>query len=194
LAIELPEPYFGATPCEYWSTALEPESYMDREPFLAPAGTVLLSKGKKVTSSAEKTIDGSLEQITDGDKSHMKNSLVTLKEGLQWVQLDLEQSAPIYAIVVWHFSEGKQVYFDVIVQLSDDPEFKNGVTTVYNNDFDNSAQFGVGHEKEYIEKYEGRLMPVDGVKARYVRLYSQGSTNHEMNHYVEVDVFGKPST
>ena len=31
----------------------------------------------------------------------------------------------------------------------------------------------------------------EGVKGRYVRLYSKGNTANEMNHYTEVEVFGK---
>jgi hypothetical protein len=30
-----------------------------------------------------------------------------------------------------------------------------------------------------------------GTKGRYVRLYSNGSTANEMNHYIEVEVYGK---
>jgi len=29
------------------------------------------------------------------------------------------------------------------------------------------------------------------VKGRYVRLYSNGNTTNKMNHYIEVEVFGK---
>ena len=31
-----------------------------------------------------------------------------------------------------------------------------------------------------------------GVEARYVRLFSNGSDKAETNHYVEVEVYGKP--
>jgi len=34
---------------------------------------------------------------------------------------------------------------------------------------------------------------VAGVKGRYVRLYSQGNTSNDMNHYIEVEVFGSPA-
>ena len=35
-------------------------------------------------------------------------------------------------------------------------------------------------------------MMVDGVKGRYVRLYSNGSTSLEVNNYTEVMVYGQP--
>jgi len=82
------------------------------------------------------------------------------------------------------------VYRDVIVQVSDDPDFITNVKTIFNNDHDNSAGLGIGKEKEYIEVNEGRLINPRGVKARYVRLYSRGNTSNDMNHYVEVEVYG----
>jgi hypothetical protein len=193
IEIELPEQFFGGTPLDYWSPNLEPESFKDREPYLAPAGTEVLSKGKPVTASDKNPLVGSLDLLTDGDKSYAKSALIELGKGVQWMQVDLEQAADIYAIVLWHFHEGKRVYFDIVVQVSDDPEFKEGVTTVYNNDHDNSAGLGVGKDKEYVESYQGRLIPVEGVKARYVRAYSQGNTANDVNHYVELEVFGKPA-
>jgi hypothetical protein len=79
----------------------------------------------------------------------------------------------------------------VIVQVSDDPEFKTGVTTVFNNDQDNSAKLGIGKDRAYIETNFGKLIDAKGVKGRYVRVYSNGNTANDLNHYIEVEVFGK---
>ncbi|MCA9245144.1 MAG: hypothetical protein KDA32_14390, partial [Phycisphaerales bacterium] len=67
------------------------------------------------------------------------------------------------------------------------------VTTVYNNDHDNSSGMGVGTDKEYWETFEGRLIDGKGAKGRYVRLYSNGSTEDDQNHYTEVEVFATPA-
>jgi hypothetical protein len=32
---------------------------------------------------------------------------------------------------------------------------------------------------------------VKGVQGRYVRLYSRGNTANDLNHYVEVEIYGK---
>jgi hypothetical protein len=69
---------------------------------------------------------------------------------------------------------------------------------VYNNDFDNSSGLGLGKRLEYIDDYRGKLIDArtakgEPVKGRYVRLYSKGNTSNDMNHYVEVEVFGKPA-
>ena len=192
LKLELPEPFFGGTPIDYWSENLEKEDFKDRPAFMAPKGTVLVSKGKTVTSSEKNPALGELKMVTDGDKNYAKNSLVELGPGTQWVQVDLEAAHEIYAVLFWHFHEGKRVYFDIIVQASYDPEFKTGVTTLYNNDIDNSSGLGVGEDKEYIENNKGRLLDTKGAKARYVRFYSNGSTADENNHYVEIEVWGRP--
>ena len=85
------------------------------------------------------------------------------------------------------------VFHDVVVQVSNDPDFIEGVTTLFNNDQDNSAGLGIGKDREYFETSEGKLIDAKGVKARYVRLYSRGSTyNDPLNRYTEVEVFGLP--
>ena len=190
IKIELPEAFFGGTPIDYWGPNLEPEDYKDRAPFMAPKGTAVISKGKPVKASADPTV-GELKQLTDGDKDYAKTSLIELPEGLQWVQIDLEKTSEIYAVLVWHFHEGKRVYFDLVAQVSDDPEFKKDVTTIYNNDFDNSAGLGVGEDKEYIESNKGRLIDAKGAKGRYARVYGKGSTANDFNHFIEVEVWGK---
>jgi hypothetical protein len=159
--------------------------------FLVPEGTTLLSKGKKVTSSDDAPIIGELTLVTDGDKEAGEGYFVELLDGTQWVQIDLEKSAALSAIWVWHFHSQKRAYNDVIIQVSDDAEFKTGVTTVYNNDYDDSSKLGKGTDNPYVESRFGLLADAKGAKGRYVRLYSKGNTSNEMNHYIEVEVFGK---
>ncbi len=159
--------------------------------FLVPEGTELLSKGKKVTSSDSDPIIGSLALVTDGDKDAGEGYFVELLDGPQWVQIDLEKSAAVSAIWLWHFHSQKRAYHDVIIQVSDDAEFKTGVTTVFNNDYDDSSKMGKGADRPYVETRFGLLADAKGAKGRYVRLHSNGNTSNEMNHYIEVEVFGK---
>ena len=192
IEIDLPEPFFGGTPLDYWSPNLEEYDYRDRPPFMAPEGTSNVALEKPVTSSVP-PLHGELSQITNGDKHYARTSMVELPAGVQWVQVDLEEEQNIYAILVWHFHEGNRVYFDIVVQVSNDPEFNEDVVTVYNNDHDNSSGLGVGEDKEYIECYRGRLIDAEGVSGRYVRLYSNGNTADDFNHYIEVEVYGLPA-
>lgn len=160
--------------------------------FFVPENTVLLSKDKPVTGSDDAPIIGSLDLITDGDKDAGEGYFVELLDGLQWVQIDLEKSASIHAVWLWHFHSQRRAYHDVVVQISDDPQFEAGVTTVYNNDYDQSARLGKATDNPYVETRFGMIVDGRGVKGRYVRLYSNGNTSNEMNHYIEVEVFGIP--
>lgn len=157
-----------------------------------PEGTVLLSKGKKVTSSDDYPIIGDISYVTDGDKDGGEGYYVELSNGLQWVQIDLEQTAKIEAIWIWHYHSQLRAYNDVIVQVSDDPKFETGVTTLFNNDYDNSSDLGKGTDSPYVESRFGKLINGRGTKGRYVRLYSNGNTSNDMNHYTEVEVYGIP--
>jgi hypothetical protein len=50
---------------------------------------------------------------------------------------------------------------------------------------------GIGKDYAYVEINEGRLIDAKASKGRYVRLWSNGNTTNRMNHYIEVEVFGK---
>jgi hypothetical protein len=194
LKTELPKPLFVGTPVPVKLSNLEPPRQGKRPDFLVPAGTTNLALGKKVTSSDKEPVMGTIDLVTDGDKAGDEGSWVELAPGKQWVQIDLEKSANIYAILVWHYHSQARVYLDVVVQVSDDPEFAKDVTTVFNADAQNELGLGAGKDLAYIESYEGKLIDAKGVKGRYVRLYSKGNTTNKLNHYIEVEVFGKPAT
>ena len=166
---------------------LEPKTKAVHADLLVPAGTVNLAKGKKVTASDSDPVMGSIDLITDGDKEGDEGSWVELGPGRQWVQIDLEKEAVLSAVVLWHFHSTERVYLDVVVQVSSDPTFQKDVTTL----FDDTV--GTGKDLAYIESYKGKWVEAKGAKGRYVRLYSKGNTTNKMNHYIEVEVFGRPA-
>jgi len=131
--------------------------------------------------------------VTDGDKEAADGSYVELGPSVQQITIDLEAMYEIYAILVWHYHKQPQVYFDVVVQVADDADFITNVKTLFNNDIDNSAGLGIGKNMHYTETNEGKLIDAKGVKARYVRLYSNGNRANDLNHYIEVEVYGKPA-
>jgi F5/8 type C domain len=193
LKTKLPAPLFVGTPVPLNVTNLEPPMRGKRPDFYVPVGTRNLALNKKVTSSDNNPDVGSLDMIVDGDKDGNEGSWVELGPGKQWVQIDLAQRANIYAVIVWHFHSQPRVYRDVAVQVSDDPSFRSGVTTIFNSDFHNELGLGAGKDLNYIETYQGKLINANGVKGRYVRLYSNGNTANKLNHYIEVEVWGKPA-
>ncbi|MEN9637003.1 MAG: hypothetical protein RL077_5407 [Verrucomicrobiota bacterium] len=189
LKVEMPKPLFAGTPRPISLANLEPAG-AKRADIMVPAGTTVLSKGKTVTSSDALPVIGELSFLTDGDKTGIDGAYVELGPGVQWVQVDLGAAAKIAAVAVWHFHSQARVYHDVVIQISNDKDFKSGVTTLFNNDDDNSSKFGKGKDLAYVETNNGRVIDAKGTAGRYVRLSSNGNTSDELNHYCEVEVFG----
>lgn len=197
LTPEYPKPMFIGTPVPTGDIPNlekpDPEAVKARLTLKVPKGTENVAKGKMVTSSDPLPIIGTLDLVTDGDADGSDGCYVELAPGHQWVQIDLGAEYDIWKILLWHFHKQTSIYFDVNVQLSSDAEFKTGVTTLYNNDHDDSSKLGKGEDPAYVETNHGRLVDGKGTKARYVRLYSNGNTANEMNHYIEVGVYGTPA-
>ncbi|OQB82501.1 MAG: hypothetical protein BWX88_03901 [Planctomycetes bacterium ADurb.Bin126] len=192
-AYELPKPQFIGTRKDIRERFLRPPRV---GPLLRPAMPLAcrnLAAGKTVTSSDSEPFIGELKLVTDGDKEAMDGSFVELGPGKQWVQIDLGQPAAIHVIHFWHFHADGRVYRDVVVQVADDADFIENVRTLFNNDYDNSSGLGIGKDLQYVDNHEGEIVRAGGLKARYVRLYSNGNTADDRNHYIEVEVWGLPS-
>jgi uncharacterized protein YjdB len=161
--------------------------YSEVEIYTAAPSTVAtgnLVAGKSLTTSTTFT---NLAKANDGIKT--TENYADASTGLQWLQADLGASYDVSYIKLYHYFSGSRKYHDVIVQLSDDPEFKTGVTTVYNNDKDNSAKLGTGAYNEYTENGLGLEITIASKKARYIRCYSNGNTVNTYNHYVELEAY-----
>ena len=202
LAISLPKPMFKCTPYPIHARGipnLEDRSKRRRPrgPFLVPPGTTNIALGKPITSSDLVPIIGELEQIVDGQKQGTDGYFVELWSKCSrngellpaWVQIDLQCDASVYAILIWR-RQWANVYHDVVVRISHDPDFIDAVT-IFNNDHDNTCGFGIGRDKAYVESYQGKLIDCKGFTGRYVRLYSRGSLRDEGNYYTEVEVHGR---
>jgi hypothetical protein len=192
LRLKLPKPMFIGTPTNIKSANLEVITGRPRGPFYVPVGTRLLSLDRPVRSSDMRPVIGDVDMVTDGDKQGGDGYFVELGPGRQWVQVDLGRTCALHAILAWHYHSQARVYRDVIVRVSDDKDFTRGGTQVFNNDHDNSSGLGAGKDKEYVEVAEGRLFDPKGARGRYVRLHSNGNTTNDLNHYVEVEVYGTP--
>lgn len=196
LPLVLPAPAFRGTPVPLTEPNVAKPRGKPREPFPAPVGTVNLALGKAVSSSDPSPTSGELDLVTDGDKEATDFGCLELHPGSEWVQVDLGKTATIWAVVVWHNHAQARVYRDVVIQVSDDPDFLDEFT-VFNNDYDNSSGLGTANDrgeldKGYVETSEGGLIDCAGAEGRYVRLYSRGNTIDGENHYTEVEVYGIP--
>ena len=194
LDITLPGAAFKGTPQNIQTNSYtEPYSDAPPVPTMVPEGVKNLAPGAKLGTSSNNLSAEKLSKIVDGDKEAAEPSIVLLRKGTQYVQMDLGSPAEIFAIVIWHAHAVAKVYHDVIVQVSDDPEFKKDVNTVFNNDQDNSSSLGAGTDREYFETRYGKRIDAKGVKARYIRFYSKGSTESALNEYTEIEVYGRPA-
>jgi hypothetical protein len=196
LILDLPKAAFIGTPPNDLKTNSYTEPYdpdKKRPPMLIPRGLKNLAPGSKLTCSATNVNAETLAKLTDGDKEAYDESTILLRRGIQYVQMDLGSSHALFAIVIWHAHNIPKAYHDVVVQVADDPEFKQSVRTLFNNDQDNTAGLGVGTDREYFESREGKLIAAKGVTARCIRFYSNGSTQSGLNEYTELEVYGRPA-
>ena len=194
LMLKLPAPAFKGTPKDVQvGPNVEPVSDKPRPPMMVPAGLKNIAPASKLTCSDKNVPADSLAKLTDGDKDASDQSIIFLRKGTQWVQMDFGSPQEIYAVVIWHAHNSAKVYHDVIVQVADDPDFIENVRTIFNNDSDNTSGLGVGTDREYFETYEGKLINAKGAKARYMRFYSKGSTESALNEYTELEVYGRPA-
>jgi hypothetical protein len=194
LPLVLPKSVALGTPRPMKINNLEPISKNPRILPKVPAAAVNLAEGCDVTSSAREAAAGDFSYLTDGDKGGEEGFEVELPRGAHWVQVDLKKSAEISAIVLWHFHRERRVYFNVIVQISDDAAFKKDVTTVYNNDAEGELGLGKGKDYCYYESNEGRVMALSpAIKGRYVRFYSKGNSAGPSNDYIETEIWGVPA-
>src|ERR1700739_5086390 len=81
LKTQLPRPLFVGTPVPLNVPTLEPPTKGKRPDFMVPVGTVNLAKGKKVTSSDNNPVVGTLDLVTDGAKAGDEGSWVELGAG-----------------------------------------------------------------------------------------------------------------
>jgi hypothetical protein len=194
LNIKLPSPAFKGTPKDIQLSAyVEPLSDKPRPPMMVPAGLKNIAPGAKITCSDKNATSENLAKITDGDKEASEQSIIYLRKGTQWVQMDFGAPQEIFAVCIWHAHNSAKVYHDVIVRIADDQDFIQNVKTIFNNDQDNTSGLGVGTDREFFETHEGKLIDTKGVTARYIRFYSKGSTESALNEYTEIEVYGRPA-
>lgn len=187
-----PKPFFASGPFAANLPNLEaPGKAAPVLEFAVPAGTTLVSENLPVTASA-KPLQGRLGMVTDGDLSSYPDALVALPGGGQWIQLDLGRPLAVQKIHLWHAHNRTDVYLDLVVQLSEDPEFKTGVITLHNADADNSLGLGAGADPAYLETNHGRVIDGRGAVARHVRVWGSGSYRDGQLRFAEVQVYASP--
>jgi len=192
LTLVLPKPVAGGTERTPNVENMQETPESARPVMYVPAGTTNVALGKPVTATDDAPIGGGLEKLVDGDVEGTDGS--GLEFGLfdQNVTVDLGSKHEMYAIMIWHYFAQTRVYYDVVVQIADDADFTQNSQILFNNDTDNSLGLGIGTDKHYKETLYGKLIDAKGAQGRFVRFHSNGNDVNELNHYIEVAVYGKP--
>src|SRR5262249_2845224 len=113
LEIKLPAPAFKGTPKDIQlSSYVEPLSDKPRPPMMVPSGLKNLAPGSKLSCSDKNVTAEDLAKLTDGDKEASDQSVVLLRKGTQYVQMDLGAPTELFAIVIWHSHASAKVYHD----------------------------------------------------------------------------------
>jgi hypothetical protein len=194
LVLKLPAPVFAGTPkAAPPGIVVESMPAKPGSPLMIPKDAHNIAPGKKITSSDKNATRAELGKLTDGNKEAEDDSVVQLRKGLQWVQFDLGSPQEIYAIALWHAHDTAKIFRSVIVQVADDEDFTANLRTLFNNDRENSAGLGAGTDRQYFETFQGKTIDAKGARARYVRFYSDGSTDSKLNEYTEVEIYGRPA-
>ena len=132
LPIKLPKPQAHGTPKDTLPPGCEDVEPVSKKPRPIPKvlrGTANQALQKKVTTSSRSIISGSLDLITDGNNEGYEENVVVIKPKLQWVQIDLGAAKTLSYIAVWHYHYESVIFHDVVVQVSNYPDFVDGVTT-----------------------------------------------------------------
>lgn len=155
------------------------------------AGLTNVALGQSVTFSGSTAQSPAF--ANDGLANNTNNWVGLNTAGTGWMQIDLGSKKTVSQIKLWQYFGNGRTYHDVVVQLSNDPNFSAAQTvTVFNNDADDSVGLGQGTDAEYAETASGRTIHVDDVRARYVRFWANGSTTNNYNSWVEAQVFESP--
>jgi hypothetical protein len=154
-----------------------------------PRRVTLLSRDVPVTCSDPAPL-GELSWITDGDKQGDDGYFVDILPGQQWVQLDLGEPRELWLLWLWMYHKMGAVYKDVIIEIASEADFRDA-RIVFNNDHDDTSGMGAGQDTSWIETNLGRPIRLNGQRARFIRLYSNGRSVDDTNQWIEVEAFGR---
>ena len=166
-----------------------------------------LAKNKQVEaaytadgSEAAKGKDRPMSMAVDGVKNDTDNNYGEFgsdnkPDKSAYMQVDLGSEYELTGIHMWRYWKDSRKYNNTLVVTSVDGTFSKDDeddVVVFNADEANECGYGKGEERDYEETAEGKNFPVmPGTRARYVRVYMNGSDHGKTNHVVELEVMGK---
>ena len=209
---------WGVTPEQVGERYDPPPS--ENPKFDLPLGSRNLAIGRSVTTNFPEPLFGRLEMITDGSKGvatypdgriryvDADNCYVEFSPsvpgvtgrdvhglGPRYIQFDLQESVVIDAVWIWpgYRDHGYDVVRKLVVEISDDPNFKADTKTVFNCDTDNSMGFGVGQDRPFATSRYGKVIQISQIAGRFARIWCNGSVMSPWEtRLVEIEIYGRP--
>lgn len=159
------------------------------------AGKKATAKWTKDGSDAVKANEGSMANITDGNKASSAFGVFGAdgKTDSSYMEIDLGDVREVSSVNLWRYFQDGRTYRDTVVALSEDAEFTADDQILFNSDKQNHHKLGAGSNEAYAETAEGKSFKAkEGTRARYVRVYMRGQADDKTtNHVVELEVMGR---
>ena len=174
-------------------------------PGVGAAKTVNFARGKDVIaawksddSNAANNNDMPVTKAVDGVKNTSQQYGEfgsDNKAESSYLQVDLGAVENVTSINLVRYYQDGRIYPNTTIVLSEDKNFDENDTVVYNSDAENKNGFGAGKDQAYAETSAGKTFDVKaGTQARYVRVYMNGNKRSDgtgnTNHIVELEVMG----
>lgn len=139
---------------------------------------------------------GSYETLFDGKKladSPYFDFGGNKKSG--YIEVDLGSYYDVSSIKPIFYFKGGRRYENVLVLASENRSFTSE-DIVYNNDTENKHKFGFGENVHTInETSDGRTITFEEKRrVRFIRIYMAGNTTGGGNQFLELEVYGVPTT
>ena len=148
----------------------------------------------------EKNEEGcKFSNLNDGSKEYRHNYLELndtntytddSNKHSRYVQVDLGDEYELNKIHLTRYADGR-TYGPTIIELSNDPEFKNS-KQIFNSDTTGEVhKRGKGNGELYPETQAGKEFTFEKTNARYIRIYVNGVNNGgTSDHLVELEAYG----
>ena len=147
------------------------------------------------------SFSGSVNALINDGVVNASDSTMVATNRAGYAQIDLGEIVEIDYMHLWRYWNDSRTFYATVFVVSETVAgFSSGEgrTVLYNTCTDAGSAdrggdvhgFGVGKDIPVPESATGLKVNANGVKARYVRVYSNGSTANTYTHWAELMVYG----
>lgn len=141
-------------------------------------------------NSTERPVDMAVDGVKDNTTGNYAEFGSDGSDASSYLEVDLGTVNDVEGINLFRYWADGRTYKGTVIALSETADFANPII-VYNSDKENKHGLGAGSDDTYEETSAGKTITLaERTKARYVRVYMQGSDRGNTNHLVELEVMG----